>query len=147
MAVQKRERLLAPRRVPGKFTCLFRAQIWHSANTDRAPSKKGQANELSKGALRALRAQSRQTGDWSDNSRSVSRAVSPEPNQEDFDDSPQTDYAYLQGPGPVLVPDVYTQPQPSWGYQQPMQQTYMPDPPLDSEFPFIVGEMYADGLP
>lgn len=26
--------------------------------------------------------------------------------------------------GPVLVPDVYAQPQPTWGYQQPMTQDY-----------------------
>lgn len=40
--------------------------------------------------------------------------------------------AYLPGPGPVLVPDVYAQPQPTWGYQQPMQQAYVSDQqPLD----------------
>lgn len=87
----------------------------------RAPSKKGQANELSKGALRALRAQSRQTGEWSDASRSVSRAVSPEFDLAEFD-SPQLEQPYM--PGPVLVPDVYAQPQPTWGYTQPMPQTY-----------------------
>jgi hypothetical protein len=134
---------MAPRpqqRVSGKSATCLNATL--TDGTSRAPSKKGQANELSKGALRALRAQARQggSGENSDMSRSVSRAASPDVVKDDFDDlddfdSPAPSMMYIQEHAgqPTLVPDQsYSQPTMSWGYQQPAD----PGPSYDQGYAF-----------